>query len=83
MSGTPLEDWTKKVTLSPPNEVKFKISDDHKTEYKRADATITIINKSQSAVLFKVKTTNIKNYMVRPNSEIIPPGHSVNVKILT
>jgi hypothetical protein len=32
MSGTPLEDWTKNVTLSPPNEVKFKISDDHKTE---------------------------------------------------
>jgi hypothetical protein len=30
-----------------------------------------------------VKTTNIKNYMVRPNAEIIPSEHSLSVKIVT
>lgn len=38
----------------------------------KAQAKITLINKSQSPILFKVKTTNIKNYMVRPNAEVIP-----------
>jgi len=46
-------------------------------------AKIQIINKSKSAILFKVKTTNIKNYMVRPNAEMIPPDHSLSVKIIT
>ena len=79
-----VEDWTKFVTLNPPNEVKFKIAEEGASaENKRANAVIQIINKSQSPILFKVKTTNIKNYMVRPNSEIIPSGHSVGVKILT
>lgn len=80
-TAIPLEDWTKKVTLSPPNEVKFQLSDEDKEKLKsttgpvepmKAQAKITLINKSQSAILFKVKTTNIKNYMVRPNAEVIP-----------
>lgn len=33
--------------------------------------------------MFKVKTTNIKNYMVRPNAEVIPSDHSLSVKIVT
>ena len=67
----------------------------------KAQAKITLINKSQSAILFKVssinlfnlilninfrwqvKTTNIKNYMVRPNAEVIPSNHTINVKIMT
>ena len=57
------EDWTKKVTLSPPNEVKFNLSDEDKEKLKstngalepfKAQAKITLINKSQSAILFKV-----------------------------
>ena len=53
------EDWTKKVTLNPPNEVKFKITEDvndpslDKSNIK-ASAKIEIINKSQSVILFKV-----------------------------
>jgi hypothetical protein len=62
---------------------------------QKATARIEIINKSKSAILFKVspssccltivqvKTTNIKNYMVRPNAEIIPSEHSLSVKIVT
>jgi len=30
-----------------------------------------------------VKTTNIKNYMVRPNAEVIPSQHTITVKIMT
>ena len=30
-----------------------------------------------------MKTTKITNYMVRPNSEVIPSGHSMTVKVLT
>ena len=58
------EDWTKFVTLNPPNEVKFKFEDkDAKTEEsqmdfdaKKAVARIEIINKSKSTILFKVST---------------------------
>lgn len=38
---------------------------------------------SFSTAFLQVKTTNIKNYMVRPNAEIIPSDHSLSVKILT
>lgn len=56
------EDWTKFVTLNPPNEVKFKFDDkgEKNTEAaadfdaKKATARIEIINKSKSAILFKV-----------------------------
>jgi len=50
-----MEDWTKFVTLNPPNEVKFKIVDDNddvqtsqnlKDGQKKAIAKIQIINKS-------------------------------------
>ena len=30
-----------------------------------------------------MKTTNIKNYMVRPNAEVIPSQHTITVKIMT
>ena len=57
------ENWTKFVTLNPPNEVKFKFEADKpdRTEEsqidfdsKKATARIEIINKSRSAILFKV-----------------------------
>lgn len=52
-SNTNAEDWTKFVTLNPPNEVRFKMSEEDKNSDK-AFAKITIINKSKSAILFKV-----------------------------
>ena len=54
------EDWTKFVTLNPPNEVKVAIVDEsdlaksqsnHPTE---ALTRIQLINKPKSAILFKV-----------------------------
>lgn len=53
-----MEDWTKFVTLNPPNEVKFKITEDADTQNApdniKSQAKIEIINKSKSAILFKV-----------------------------
>ena len=57
------QNWTKFVTLNPPNEVKFKFEApkedatrdstiDH--DQKKATAKIEIINKSKTAILFKV-----------------------------
>ena len=34
------EDWTKKVTLSPPNEVKFQLSDEDKEKLKSTQGQI-------------------------------------------
>ena len=48
-----------------------------------ACAHIEILNKSMSNVLFKVKTTNIQNYLVRPNAEVVPMGSSIKVRIVT
>ena len=68
---TTQEDWTRFVTLNPPNEVKFKMVDDLKSSVvtsetgSKAIGRITIINKSKSAVLFKVSILLITNYTVR------------------
>lgn len=56
------------MTLNPPNEVKFKLSDDNRASMvgngepvQKALARIEIINKSKTAILFKVRW-NIINY---------------------
>ena len=54
------EDWTKFVTLNPPNEVKFQLFDENElaksttNDPNKAVAKIQIINKSKSPILFKV-----------------------------
>lgn len=61
-SQTQSEDWTKFVTLQPPNEVKFKLTQDDVSEpqpvsspdQQKAYAKIQIINNSKSSILFKV-----------------------------
>ena len=57
--------------------MKFKVAEEVKGDPKGPDeveacAHIEIVNKSMSNVLFKVKTTNIQNYLVRPNAEVVP-----------
>ena len=55
------EDWTKFVTLNPPNEVKFVMAEEtdlaksQTVDLTKAVAKIQIINKSKSAILFKVR----------------------------
>lgn len=84
------EDWTKFVTLNPPNEVRFKLIDDLKEsmvvvdgQAPKAVARIQIINKSKTPIIFRLKTTEIKNYRVMPNAEVLPSEHFISVKIVT
>lgn len=62
------EDWTKFVTLNPPQEVKFKLIDQERQRATdtnidvKAQANIEIINKSKSAILFKVCILKSKNF---------------------
>ncbi len=58
-----VKDWRKFVTLNPPNAVIFK---ENKDEGK-GTSHIEIKNKSQDFIMFKVKTTEPNNYIVRPN----------------
>ena len=67
------------MTLNPPQAVIFR---ENKEEGK-AVSSIDIINKSSEAyILFKVKTTEPNNYIVRPNQGVIKPESSINVKII-
>ena len=83
IQGTPGQkqwDWTKYVTLSPP--LVAVIFRENKEEGKGA-SQIEIINKSaDSHILFKVNTTEPKNYIVRPNQGVIRPDSSITVKIV-
>lgn len=72
------KDWRKFVTLNPPNAVIFKESADD----GKGVSHIEIINKSSDCILFKVKTTEPNNYIVRPNQGTIPPESSTAVKII-
>jgi hypothetical protein len=56
-------DWKKMVYLNPPNAVIFR---DTKEDGKSA-SQIEINNKSKDYIMFKVKTTEPNNYIVRPN----------------
>lgn len=71
-------DWTKFVTINPPQAVIFRES----KEEGRWGSQIGIINKnSQEYILFKVKTTEPNNYIVRPNQGVISPEGATTVKI--
>jgi hypothetical protein len=77
--GATQQDWTKFVTINPPMAVIFK----ENKEDGKGFSTIEIINKNAvDFILFKVKTTEPNNYIVRPNQGIIPPEAKVQVKIL-
>ena len=73
-----VKDWRKFVTLNPPNAVIFK----ENREEGKGSSQIEIINKSQDYIMFKVKTTEPNNYIVRPNQGVISPESSIMVKII-
>ena len=55
---------------------------ENKEEGKGA-SSLDIINKSTSDfILFKVKTTDPANYIVRPNQGVINPEATINVRII-
>ncbi|CDW85432.1 vesicle-associated protein 1-3-like [Stylonychia lemnae] len=66
------------VYLNPPNAVIFR---EAKEDGKSA-SQIEINNKSKDYIMFKVKTTEPNNYIVRPNQGVIEPDKQTIVKII-
>lgn len=56
--------------MDPINAISFDIVPNEPS----AAAYLTLINKSPSQVIFKVKTTMPNNYLVRPNQGVIAPN---------
>lgn len=56
------KDWRKFVLINPIN-VTFKESKDD----GKGTSQLEILNKSDNYILYKVKTTEPNNYIVRPN----------------
>lgn len=44
-------------------------------------SSIELLNRSGDNILFKIKTTDPTNYIVRPNQGIISPEGSMNIRI--
>uniref|UniRef100_A0A5F8G5J5 Vesicle-associated membrane protein-associated protein A n=1 Tax=Monodelphis domestica TaxID=13616 RepID=A0A5F8G5J5_MONDO len=65
------------LVLDPPTDLKFKcpFTDVVTTNLK-------LRNPSDRKVCFKVKTTALCRYCVRPNSGIIEPGLTVTVSVM-
>ena len=74
MAEATSQDWTKYATINPDQTVIFK----ENKEDGKGFSSLEIINKSQSEhIVFKVKTTEPNNYIVRPNQGIIYPDSKI------
>ncbi|CAJ0962607.1 unnamed protein product, partial [Mesorhabditis belari] len=68
---------TQVLQITPPLELQFQgpFTD-------VSTAPLKLANPTDRSVCFKVKTTAPKQYCVRPNSGIIPPGKSAEVSVM-
>jgi hypothetical protein len=55
--------------MDPPASLSFDINPIEASPM----TVLTLINKSQNQIIFKVKTTKPANYLVRPNQGVIQP----------
>ncbi|XP_047318251.1 vesicle-associated protein 1-3-like [Impatiens glandulifera] len=62
--------------LHLPPELKFSLELN-----KQTSCLMTLTNKTDQHVAFKVKTTSPKNYCVRPNNGLVLPGSSCSVTV--
>jgi len=58
----PTKDWRKFVTLDPVSHLVFK-----PREGERPASSVRLINRGEVPIMFKIKTTNPKRYLVRPS----------------
>uniref|UniRef100_A0A7S3LDL8 MSP domain-containing protein n=1 Tax=Amphora coffeiformis TaxID=265554 RepID=A0A7S3LDL8_9STRA len=68
------------VEISPESEIKFELSSGEATP--KAVITLKHPGGSAGSVAFKVKTTQPRRYLVRPNQGIITAGKTEEVQIL-
>jgi len=77
------------LEISPEDALQFTLSRNSSTNSElksdgasRCTMTLQHTNKSNSHLAFKVKTTQPRRYLVRPNQGIVSPGKSETVTIL-
>ncbi|EEC44714.1 predicted protein, partial [Phaeodactylum tricornutum CCAP 1055/1] len=68
------------LEIEPENELRFKLSEEEQTP--RCTMTLTHPGGTDEALAFKVKTTQPRRYLVRPNQGLIKPGGSETIQIL-
>ena len=72
------KDWRKFVTVDPPASLSFMLY----PEDTRPPSWLSLINKSDQNIIFKVKTTKPMSYLVRPSQGIISPNSNSKVTVL-
>ena len=60
------KDWRKLVTLDPVSHISFRPK-----EGDRPQTNIKLINKGDTQIMFKIKTTRPARYLVRPSQGVI------------
>ena len=68
------------LTVSPPDKLQFKIQQADSTNTPKC--VMSLSNETDENLAFKVKTTQPRRYLVRPNQGIIPPGGSSPITII-
>jgi hypothetical protein len=79
MTTPPNMQWSKQVTVDPPVNISFSQAG---MMDERPMAWITITNRSNDMVLFKVKTTKPTNYLVRPSLGFIKAQSPMKVQVI-
>ena len=82
---TTMEDMTYALEVSPENALQFILTrNDEKNSDGTARCVMTLTHpgNSNDYLAFKVKTTQPRRYLVRPNQGIVAPGTSETVNIV-
>ncbi|KND05109.1 uncharacterized protein SPPG_00783 [Spizellomyces punctatus DAOM BR117] len=73
-----MEDSKSYLRVAPAKELEF-----HRPFTTVVKQSLVVTNQNpDSPICFKVKTTAPKQYCVRPNSAVVPPGDNVEVQVL-
>lgn len=66
------------LRVTPEKEITFRGTDFSSTKTE----ILKLENLSNTNVAFKVKTTALKAYLVRPSSHVLKPGESIDVQVM-
>ena len=70
------------VTLTPASEVLFRIDDSQSNVAQQLVSTLKVSNTSQTRnIVYKIKTTAPRNYVVKPNQGILEAQKDIDVEI--
>eukprot|EP00931_Biecheleriopsis_adriatica_P123070 TRINITY_DN98128_c0_g1_i1.p1 TRINITY_DN98128_c0_g1~~TRINITY_DN98128_c0_g1_i1.p1 ORF type:complete len:222 (+),score=18.65 TRINITY_DN98128_c0_g1_i1:117-782(+) len=72
----------KLLQMDPANTLVFRMEDVGAGQESRQKTWLTLTNKTDGPVAFKVKTTAPKSYLVRPSSATLKPHEAVGIEII-